>query len=334
LEVSGAQGQLFFCPLSLSLLSSLMVEVVRYSARYKSEWDAFVGASKNGTFMLLRDYMAYHADRFEDHSLLFYHKGGLVAVLPANAAEGALHSHAGLSYGGMISGAGMKATLMLQVFEKLIGYCRAAGFTTLYYKAIPHIYHLLPAEEDLYALFRSGAALHQRTLNTVVDIGNRLPCSTLRKRKLKQAAKYNLEIRESQDYQVYMQLVAQVLEEKYQLRPAHRAAEMERLAAAFPENIRLYAVYEGEAMVAGMVMYESATVAHSQYIGASARGREVAALDYLTDYLLTQVYPHKKYFSFGVSTEQQGLYLNEGLVSYKESYGARTVVHDFYRLDL
>ncbi|MDX5417744.1 MAG: GNAT family N-acetyltransferase [Hymenobacteraceae bacterium] len=310
-----------------------MVEVIRYSDRYKSEWDAFVRASKNGTFILLRDYIEYHADRFEDHSLLFYRKGELLAVLPANIGEGALHSHTGLSYGGVICGAGMKADMMLHVFGALVAYCRAQNFHTLYYKAIPHIYHRLPAEEDLYALFRSGAALHQRTLNSVVSLENKLPYTQLRKRKIKQGAKYGLEIRESQDFEVYMQLVAQVLEEKYQLKPVHTAKELSRLTTFFPGNIRLYAVFEGETMAAGMVMYESATVAHSQYIASSARGREIAALDFLTDHLLTQVYPHKKYFSFGVSTEQQGLYLNEGLVSNKEGYGARTVVHDFYRLE-
>jgi hypothetical protein len=310
-----------------------MVEVVRYSDRYKAEWDAFVRASKNGTFMLQRDYMAYHADRFKDHSLLFYHKGKLAAVLPANAADGGLHSHGGLSYGGIISGAGMKAALMLLIFEAIAAYCKEQGFQSLYYKAIPHIYHQLPAEEDLYALFRSRAVLYQRALNSVVDLENRLPYTQLRKRKIKQAAGYALEVRESQDYEAYMQLVSQLLGDKYQLRPVHTAHEIRQLAENFPENIRLYAVVEGEEMIAGMVLYESATVVHSQYIGSSTRGRELAALDYLTDHLLTQVYARKKYFSFGISTEQQGLYLNEGLVGYKESYGARSVAHDFYRLD-
>jgi hypothetical protein len=46
------------------------------------------------------------------------------------------------------------------------------------------------------------------------------------------------------------------------------------------------------------------------------------------------VYRHKKYFSFGISTEEQGQYLNEGLIRNKESYGARAVVHDFYELPL
>ncbi|PVY38214.1 GNAT family N-acetyltransferase [Pontibacter virosus] len=310
-----------------------MVAVVRYSSGHKSGWDAFVKASKNGTFLFLRDYMEYHADRFKDHSLLFYYKDKLVAVLPASTSNKELHSHAGLSYGGMVSGKKMKSQLMLQVFEALVRYSREQHFSALYYKAIPHIYHQLPAEEDLYALFRYGAILYRRDVNSVIDLGNRLPYNQLRKRKINKAASYTLEIRESQDYGTYMQMASQLLGEKYQLNPIHTAEELIRLSNSFPENIKLKAIYEGEEMVAGLVIYETATVAHSQYICSNARGQKLAALDCLTDYLINKVYPHKKYFSFGVSTEQQGLYLNEGLASYKESYGARTVVHDFYRLD-
>ena len=44
------------------------------------EWDAFVGASKNGTFLLTRPYMDYHADRFTDHSLIARGDDGRILV--------------------------------------------------------------------------------------------------------------------------------------------------------------------------------------------------------------------------------------------------------------
>ena len=45
-----------------------MVTIVRYSQISKNLWDQFVDESKNGTFMLKRDYIEYHSDRFEDYS--------------------------------------------------------------------------------------------------------------------------------------------------------------------------------------------------------------------------------------------------------------------------
>ncbi|PKV67102.1 acetyltransferase (GNAT) family protein [Pontibacter ramchanderi] len=297
------------------------------------EWDAFVQASKNGTFLFQRDYMEYHADRFQDHSLLFYYKERLIALLPANASGNDLHAHAGLSYGGIVSGTKMKAALMLQVFDALIRYSREQQLKALFYKAIPHIYHQLPAEEDLYALLRYGATLYRRDVNSVIDLGQPVRYSKDRRWRLSQGIGQGWQVQTSDDYSGFMQLVATQLESRHKLQPVHTAEEVRRLVQAFPDNIRLYTISSEGELLTGALVFQTATVAHCQYIGAGSRAQEEGAAYVLLDHLIRQVYAHKKYFSFGVSTEQQGLYLNEGLVSYKESYGARTVVHDFYRLD-
>ena len=67
------------------------------------EWNEFVGRSRNGTFLLDRRYMDYHADRFTDCSWLAMKGNRIMAMLPANiSADGVLHSHGGLTYGGWI----------------------------------------------------------------------------------------------------------------------------------------------------------------------------------------------------------------------------------------
>src|SRR5690606_12792707 len=99
-------------------------------------------------------------------------------------------------------------------------------------------------------------------------------------------------------------------------------------------NIKLYLATEPDFILAGILVYETSTVAHCQYIGTSQRGRDIGALDVLIHYLLTEVYQAKTYFSFGISTEQQGQYLNQNLVANKESYGARSIVQDFYSISL
>jgi len=311
-----------------------MLEIVRYSQVHKAVWDAFVAGSKNGTFLFFRDYMEYHAHRVTDHSLLFFLKGKLIALLPANEVGQELHSHSGLSYGGIISGNSMRAAIMLRVFDAMLVYLRKVGFTRLNYKAIPHIYHLTPAEEDLYALYRSGASLCRRELNSVICLDNPLPYSQLRKRKLKDVQAESLNLQQSFDFVSFMKLEQELLQTKYNLIPTHSSEEMEKLAQQFPEHIKLFAAYEAAEMVAGIIIYETETVVHCQYIGATERGKHLSALDALTDFLLTSIYKQKRYFSFGISTEQGGRYLNENLVRNKESYGARAVVQDFYTLEL
>ena len=59
----------------------------------------------------------------------------------------------------------------------------------------------------------------------------------------------------------------------------------------------------------------------------------MGALDGLFAHLITQVYATKSYFDFGISTEQGGRYLNEGLIFQKEGFGARTVVYDAYEIN-
>ncbi len=87
-------------------------------------------------------------------------------------------------------------------------------------------------------------------------------------------------------------------------------------------------------MIAGVIIFESDQVAHAQYIGVADDGRKCGALDLIMNYLINDYYATKRYFDFGISTEDNGRYLNAGLVENKQSYGARAVVHDFYELDL
>ena len=40
-----------------------------------------------------------------------------------------------------------------------------------------------------------------------------------------------------------------------------------------------------------------------------------------------------KYFDFGISNENNGENINEGLSYWKESFGARTIIHNFYEIE-
>jgi hypothetical protein len=311
------------------------LKVVNYDAGHKREWDEFVARAKNGVFLFQRDYMEYHADRFTDASLLFFDEAGrLVALLPASVRGDALSSHGGLTFGGFITDDGMKVALMLEVFDAAKTHLRERGIATLIYKAIPHIYHRVPAEEDLYALYRHGARLFRRDVSSTVLMQERLAFSKGRKYAVKQAQKRGLRLDRSFDFATFMAIEEDVLGEKYGARPVHTAAEIEMLAARFPDNIKLFAAYDGATMLAGVIVYESGQVAHAQYISANDEGKRSGALDLIISYLINEYYAHKKYFDFGISTEDQGRYLNTGLIENKQGFGGRAIVYDFYEVDL
>lgn len=311
------------------------VRVERYTSEQSDAWNEFVKNSKNGTFLFDRNYMDYHAERFTDCSLMFRDASGrLVAVMPANLKDGTLISHGGLSYGGVVSNQRMKTPLMLETFESLIEFARNAGASRLVYKAVPHIYHVQPAEEDLYALFRHNAQIVKREVSTTVSLKERLPVSKGRKWTINQSRKNRIEVRKSDDFETFMRLETELLTAKYNVVPVHTAAEMHLLASRFSENIKLFGAFLHDEMLAGTIVYASPTLAHAQYMAASAEGKQLCALDAIVQELMTVHYAEKRYFDFGISTEKQGRYLNLGLVEYKESWGGRATVYDTYEIGL
>ncbi|MCA3259312.1 MAG: GNAT family N-acetyltransferase, partial [Rubrivivax sp.] len=150
-----------------------MVELIvrPYAPEDRAAWDAFIARSKNGTFLFMRGFMDYHSERFVDASALVTDAGGrLLALFPANRSSVRITSHAGLSYGGMICDETMLAPLALDIFAAWFTHCRAQGAEEIVYKAVPPIYHRMPADEDRYALFYHGAALYRRDMTQTVDL--------------------------------------------------------------------------------------------------------------------------------------------------------------------
>jgi hypothetical protein len=312
-----------------------MMDVSRYTHADAANWDKFVDDSKNGTFLFKRAYMDYHADRFADHSLIVRDaKGNISAILPADEKAGVLRSHGGLTYGGLVTGQGMTTPRALEVTDAVIAYAREQGMSRIIYKTVPSIYHRLPAEEDRYALFLRGATLIRRDVLSVATQAERIGFQERRRRKIKDARKLSLVVRESDDLATYWGMLAENLQARHGVAPVHSLDEISLLRSRFPESIRLHACFDGPEMLAGVVMYLSPRVAHVQYICASEKGKEVGALDLLFAELLDDVYRSVPCFDFGISTEDDGRYLNTGLIEQKEGFGARAIMHDFYAIDL
>lgn len=311
-----------------------MVRIERYQPKYKSLWDKFIAESKNGVFLFFRDYMEYHSDRFTDFSLLFYDDNKLAAVMPANIKDDILFSHGGLTFGGVISDDKMKTPLMLEIFEALKEYLKTQGIKKLVYKAIPYIYHKVSAEEDLYALFLNDARLVRRDVSSTVFMKEKIAFSKGRKWAVKKSKSSGLDVRKSYDFKTFMAIEEDNLRSKYGVKPTHTAEEIQLLASRFPENIKLFAAYKNEIMVAGVIVYENRNVVHTQYIASTDEGKGLFASDLILDYLINEHYREKRYFDFGISTEKEGRFLNVGLITQKEEFGARAVVYDTYELDV
>ncbi|NDW10431.1 GNAT family N-acetyltransferase [Dysgonomonas sp. 520] len=311
-----------------------MIEIKPYNTALKEEWDSFVSVSKNGTFLFKRDFMEYHSDRFRDFSLLFYKEGKLLALLPANKVEDVLHTHQGLTYGGFVLSEKCGIIVLMEIFERLISFLKEQGVKKMIYKTVPHIYHRLMSDEDLYVLFRHEAQLIARSISSCVTLPNTVKYSENRRRALKRAVKNNIIVQESDDFSGFWLLLESNLQDRFDVKPVHSLEEIELLKSKFPQNIKLFEAKKDGQVQAGCVVFEMPQIVHVQYISSSENGKMTGALDAVFDYLIGEYYQGKRYFDFGISTEKGGEYLNEGLITQKEGFGGRGIVYDIYEVKI
>jgi hypothetical protein len=308
-------------------------ELQRYAPESRTIWDEVVRKSKNGNFLHLRDYLDYHAHRFDERSIIVLKQGKPVAVFPCNRVGDQVVSHGGLTYGGLIYGNNLHAVAVLEIFDRIAEYYRKENVKRILYKAIPHIFHKYPAEEDLYALHRLGARVYRRDISSAIQLSNRIRFSDSRKCTIRKSSKSGVELREGGFFSEYHNLLSEVVA-KFGSEPVHTKEELVLLKGRFPHNIRLFGAFSGEQLLAGAIVYDFGEVAHTQYLASSDEGREIGALDYVLANLIERTFSSYRYLSFGVSTEQEGKLLNEGLIFQKEGFGARGIVHDFYEWNL
>lgn len=311
-----------------------MTQIIRYDASMAVQWDDFARHSRNGTLLHQRGYMDYHSDRFMDCSLVAMRDGKVCALLPACVDGDTLWSHRGLTYGGwLVPFKHFDTTVMVDVMDAACQWMSDNGMRRLVYKAVPHIYHRYPCEEDLYALFRHHATLVETNISTTIDLTCPLPLDRGNKSGANAARKAGIQAGPSDAWADYWHLLSSLLDERYATRPVHTLEEMRLLQERFPEYIKLYtATLQGE-LLAGVVMYLTDPVAHCQYIGASPQGKESKALTLLFEYLIGECQRlGYRYFDFGISNEDHGRYLNEGLVRQKSRLGGRGIAYNTFEI--
>ena len=312
-----------------------------YHAADEADWNALVAASPNGTFLFDRGFMGYHGDRFDDASLLVERRGKLAAVLPAHRVGKRVASHGGLSYGGLVMADTLGQQAMWELVQALQLHWRSQGVTELLYKTVPSIYHRLPCEEDRWALWRCGAQLVRRDALAVIGpTPGHWPAR--RRRPITRATRQRAELALGQhsgcpadavdDWSSFWTLLEHELQSRHGSHPVHTPGEIRLLAGRFPEAISLHWARWAGRIVGGLVLFETPTVVHLQYMAAEEQGRRCAALDLLLEQAIVHAQAVGKWFDFGHSNEDEGRALNSGLAFYKESFGASTVVHDHYLL--
>lgn len=315
------------------------MEVRKYNKETDTDlWNEFVRAGKNQTFLFERGFMDYHSDRFEDHSLLLFdEKNALVALIPANISKqtpATVVSHEGLTYGGLVIKKDAKLLTVLTAFYHLLKYLSENQIKTFNLKQIPSFYNTVPTSEIEYIVFLLDGNLYRRDVALVTDQQNKIAITGNIRREGNKAERSNAIIGEDATMNVFWEeVLVPNLQERFGISPVHSLAEITLLKNRFPENIRQFNISVNGKVVAGATLFICNDVVHCQYISATDEGRKSGALNYLFKHLIDTVFISHRYFDFGIVNEENGRGINSGMLFWKESFGGRSMQHDFYSID-
>lgn len=311
-----------------------LIEVKTYEKSHLKDWNRVLDNSINGTFLHRREFMEYHGDRFEDSSLIIYLKKKPVAIFPANQADNWIFSHQGLSYAGLIVEKGVSFTKLKSIIEALLRFLKMKGISSLEIKTVPSIYGKENLDSLDYLWMQQGAKIIFSDLTYAVP----LPSSQIgrtKRWKIRKTHQRKIDVVQSFDFKYFWEvLLAPNLMEKFGIQPAHSLEEITYLHQLFPKNIKLFMALEQNEILGGVCMFETERVGHAQYIVASVKGKKHRALDYLFNHLIHKEFKDLAFFDFGRNVDSTHLKINEGLVQWKESFGAQPFLQRTYRLEI
>ena len=225
---------------------------------------------------------------------------------------------------------------MNECFDSVMSYLKQAGFKSVVYKPVPHMYFTQMAEEDRFSLFQRGATIKTIDASTVVNLSNSLKMPKGRKAQISRASREGVCVKaleSAESYDAFMTLENDVLSKRHNTTAVHSSDEISMLHKNFPNNIHLFGAFKDGSLMAGTVVYEYENLVHTQYMAANDEARQIGALDLVVATVMEHYSHTKKWFDFGISSEHGSL-LNEGLISFKEGFGGRTAIYETWELEL
>lgn len=333
------------------LNSNMELTIKPYDSNFEKQWDSFIEKeSLNGTFLQSRNFLNYHPkERFKDHSLVVL-KGtnSIIALIPACEIEEdnkkVLYSHMGSTFGGIIVNQNSYNIKHIEeIIKKLESYCIDNKFNEIILKNSSALFCKDRMDLIDYFLFKNNYNYYDE-LSFYVDC-KKLPEDILsafssgRRRDYRYSLKNNLVFKKLElDDEItdfYNLLLGNL--KKFDKKPVHSLGEILEF-----KNIRLtdivdfYGAYHQNSMLAGTMVFKFyKQVFHTQYLASDQTKLSLFPMEFLNTNLIRVAKEQGyDYFSFGISTEDHGKVLNEGLALFKEGFGASYCINRTYKKKL
>lgn len=320
------------------------ITITRFDSQFEKQWDEFVNSSNNGTIFHLRRFLNYHPPgRFIDSSLIFQKKNQWLAVFPAAErmidGKKMLISHPGASYGGWASEKPLTLQNTENIANALVNYAKNHKFDAICITFPPKTYSKSSSDYADFMLHNLGFRYKKREISSVLKLEKtaeqthkKFSASCLR--AVRKAQKHDVEIRKSDDYATYFEILKNNLSARHNVAPTHSLKEMEKLATLFPEKIHLFGAFWKQKMIAGVVMFDaSPQVTLAFYISHDQNYQELRQVNLLFHSIVEwAVAKQFKFLDFGIFTVNGEP--NRGLAKFKESFGADGIFRDTWEKTL
>lgn len=332
------------------------IKIVKYENKHFDLYESFVENSINGTIFHERKFISYHPEeRFDDCSLLFFRGEKLVAVFPAAIIQKEnikiLKSHPGTSYGGLIIKENLSYSFTNSLFEKLEEYCKKNNINFIEFRHSPRIFLKNPLDQIEFVLINRGYIREAEELATCYELSQikyltnsqyinyfNNYTNTKARQNIKKAISKKLNfkfIHNDEDISNYYNILENNLK-KYNTKPVHSLKEIIKLINLYPERVKISVTEFDGRILGGFLIFNINTLGwHIFYSALDYNYLEYKPIHFclfkLKKYLSQMSY---KYLNYGISTENSGKYINESLLSFKESFNGIGVVRTYWQKKL
>lgn len=314
----------------------MIIKQFKYS--FDEQWDLMVLKANNGTLFHTRKFLSYHPPgRFTDHSLIFNKNNQPYILFPAaeQEIEGKrfLVSHPGTSYGSFIVPEDISFADSYDIVESLIQYAKAQNFYGIRLTPPPTIYSQRLSNYIDFSLLQHGFRYLKREISSILFLEDTVEQNldkfkSSHKRAVRKAIKEGIEVRESDRFDEFYEILKNNLKIRHNVTPTHTLDELLKLKELFPNKINLFGAFLGDKMVAGVVNFCcTKDVVLAFYISHDEKHQETRALNLLFYSIFEWAIKNEfKVFDFGIFTVDE--VPNFGLARFKENFGASGMFRD------
>jgi Acetyltransferase (GNAT) domain len=311
-----------------------------YRPEDAAAWKAFLRDSNNGTLFHDLDFLAYHPPgKYNFHHLLAFRGTDIEAVIPgALSADGIFVSPAGASIGGPAVKKSLPAKVCMHLVEALQLYCNSAGWQGIEITLPPPVYNEEPDQAIEFALHVQGFQLVHRSMPLLISLDHKTDDYYQRlfrpshRSKVRAGRRKGVGVAETgiEGLEGFLKLLAETHARLGSL-PTHTPEEIGSLFHRLPGRVRIWSAKLEETTIASTLLFVlNRNVCNTFYICDSASHREFHGVTVLfaeaIDVLAKRGF---RYLDLGPSAS--GAHFNRGVVSFKESLGARAFCRDRWR---